>query len=149
MNNYNKYNYDWYFARNMNNNFYPNMNNMNQNTNLFNPKEGFEKGNIFENLYSEYKNYKPQNLRARSEQERKLLEIQTIGFMTHDLNLYLDIHPTDQSMLMLFNDYRRKKEELVREYEKQYGPMTIGSEGMDSQTFEWENTSWPWEVNNV
>lgn len=145
MNNYNNYNYDWYL-RNMNNNFYPNMN---QNTNLYNPKEGFEKGNIFENLYSQYKNYQPEQLKPRSEQEKKLLEIQAICFMTHDLNLYLDTNPNDQSMLMLFNDYRRKEESLVKEYESQYGPLTINSESMNSNEFEWENTSWPWEVNNV
>ena len=44
MNNY-KY-YDYLYRNNINMN----------NQNLFNPKEGFEKGNMFSNLYSEYKN---------------------------------------------------------------------------------------------
>ena len=42
------------------------------NQQLFNPNEGFIKGNLFSNLYSEYKNYKPQNLNPRNEQEKML-----------------------------------------------------------------------------
>ena len=54
----------------MNNYYYPyNWRNTN-NVNLFNPKEGFEKGNMFENTYSGYKNYKPQELRPSSEEEK-------------------------------------------------------------------------------
>ena len=40
--------------------------------------------------------------------ERKLLNIQAIMFIDHDLNLYLDLHPEDQSMVTLFIDYRRQ-----------------------------------------
>ncbi len=79
-----------------------------ENQKLFNPKEGFEKGNIFSNLYSEYKKYKPQTLKPMKYKERKLLNIQAIMFIDHDLNLYLDLHPEDQSMVTLFIDYRRQ-----------------------------------------
>lgn len=133
MNNY-YYQYDW-----RNN---P-MNNMNK-VNLFNPKEGFEKGNMFENIYSEYKNYKPEVLKPTNDQERLLYNIQTICFAAHDLNLYLDLNPNDQSMITLFNDYLKKEEELIKEYESKYGPMTI-----NSNINEWVNNKWPWEVDNV
>ena len=133
MNNY-YYQYDW-----RNN---P-MNNMNK-VNLFNPKEGFEKGNMFENIYSEYKNYKPEVLKPINDREKLLYNIQTICFAAHDLNLYLDLNPNDQSMITLFNDYLRKEEELIKEYESKYGPMTI-----NSNINEWVNNKWPWEVDNV
>jgi len=133
MNNY-KY-YDYLYRNNINN-----MNNQN----LFNPKEGFEKGNMFSNLYSEYKNYQSMNLRPRNEQEKKLFEIQAICFAAHDLNLYLDMNPADQSMVTLFNDYVKKEEELIREYESVYGPMTV-----NNNISEWVNSKWPWEVDNV
>lgn len=133
MNNY-YYQYDW-----RNN---P-MNNMNK-VNLFNPKEGFEKGNMFENIYSEYKNYKPEVLKPINDREKLLYNIQTICFAAHDLNLYLDLNPNDQSMITLFNDYLKKEEELIKEYESKYGPMTI-----NSNINEWVNNKWPWEVDNV
>ena len=135
MNNY-KY-YDYLYRNNMNN------------QNLFNPQEGFIKGNMFSNLYSQYKNYMPQRLNPMNEQEKLLYELDSIGFAMHDLNLYLDIHPEDQSMVALFNDYRRKQEELTKNYESMYGPLTVNSNEMENKTFSWVNTSWPWEGNNV
>jgi len=137
MNNY-KY-YDYLYRNNMNMN----------NQNLFNPTEGFIKGNMFSNLYSEYKNYKPQMLNPKSEQERMLYELDSISFAAHELNLYLDMHPEDQSMVTLFNDYRRKLEELTKNYESMYGPLTVNSNEMENKTFSWVNTSWPWEGRNV
>ena len=135
MNNY-KY-YDYLYRNNMNN------------QNLFNPQEGFIKGNMFSNLYSQYKNYMPQRLNPMNEQEKLLYELDSIGFAMHDLNLYLDMHPEDQSMVALFNDYRRKLEELTKNYESMYGPLTVNSNEMENKTFSWVNTSWPWEGNNV
>jgi len=135
MNNY-KY-YDYLYRNNMNN------------QNLFNPKEGFIKGNMFSNLYSEYKNYKPKELVVRTEQERMLYEIDSISFAAHDLNLYLDLHPEDQSMVTLFNDYRKKLEELTKTYESMYGPLSVNSNEMENKTFSWTNSPWPWEGNNV
>ncbi len=130
MNNY-KY-YDYSFRNNVNN------------QNLFNPSEGFIRGNMFSNLYSEYKNYKPQKLNPRNEQEKRLFEIQAICFAAHELNLYLDLNPYDQSMITLFNDYIKKEEELVREYESMYGPMIV-----NNNMSEWVSKKWPWEVDNV
>lgn len=137
MNNY-KY-YDYLYRNNMNMN----------NQNLYNPKEGFIKGNMFSNLYSEYKNYKPQQLIPQTEQEKLLYELDSISFAAHELNLYLDMHPEDQSMVTLFNDYRRKLDELTKKYESMYGPLTVNSNEMENKTFSWVNTSWPWEGKNV
>ena len=136
----NNYNYNYYMNRNNSYN--------NQQENLYSPTEGFIKGNMFSNLYNEYKNYKAKDIVVRSEQERKLLEIQKIAFAAHDLNLYLDTNPTDQSMFMLLQDYLRKKENLVREYEMEFGPLTV-SGLINSSNFNWVNTRWPWEVKNV
>lgn len=133
MNNYNYYEY--YRNGNMNN--------------LFNPKEGFEKGNMFTNLYNQYKNYQVQNLKPKNEQEMKLYELDAYSFAMHELNLYLDMHPEDQTMVTLFNDYRKKVAELTKEYESMYGPLTVNSNEMESNTFGWVNTTWPWEVDNV
>ena len=39
---------------------------------LFNVNEGFEKGNLFKNLYEPYKNYQPKNLQPKNEEEEIL-----------------------------------------------------------------------------
>lgn len=112
---------------------------------LYSPEEGYLKGNLFPELYSEYKNYQPYHLKPNDEQSRMMLEIGEITFAAHELNLYLDLHPDDQSMLTLFNDYRRRANELIREYEEKYGPITLGSDSLDATTFLWEADPWPFE----
>lgn len=135
MNNYNYY--DYLYRNNMNS------------QNLYNPQEGFLKGNMFSNLYSEYKSYKPQKLVFKNEQEKMLYELDSISFAAHELNLYLDLHKDDQSMVTLFNDYRRKLEELTKSYEEKYGPLTVNSNVMEDKASSWINTPWPWEGSDV
>ena len=141
MNRYNYFNNNW--LRNTTNDKF-----LNNNSSLFTPKEGFEKGNLFANLYSQYKNYKPAKLRADNERERMYLELSEIAFASHELNLYLDVHPNDTSMIALFNDYRKKEMELTKAYEQKYGPLTVNSENSSANHFSWVDGSWPWERDN-
>lgn len=139
MYNYNYLEDNWY--RNMDHNIYHD----NNNSSLFTPEEGYNKGILFSDLYSRYKNYKPDMLRANNEREKLLLDLARMGFAAHELNLYLDLNPDDTSMITLFNDYRMKSNELIREYEAKYGPLTISSDSLDQTPFMWEQKSWPWE----
>ena len=130
----------------LDNDWYRNMQNNINKVSLFPPMEGFEKGNLFANLYNQYKNYKPAKLRASNEKEKMFLELVSICFAAHELNLYLDLHPEDTSMLSLFNDYRMKENELKRKYESKYGPLTVNSDSViNNNSFMWVNDSWPWE----
>lgn len=115
--------------------------------NLYSPTEGYMKGNLFSNIYSEYKNYTPQTLRPKTEQERELYELSTVAFAAHELNLYLDIHPDDTSLLQLFKDYEEKCKTLTEQYERKYGPLSV-SGVTSSKEFNWVN-NWPWEGYNV
>ena len=142
MNNY--INYD----RFRNNAYMNNYTNNPYENDLFNPQEGFEKGNMFKNLYSQYKDYSPEKLKPKNAQERKLYELSAICFAAHDLNLYLDMHPEDRSMFMLFMDYQKQANRLIEEYERNYGPLNINSEEMN-KSFTWESDKWPWEDRNV
>lgn len=128
----NNYLYDWYREDQMNNK-----------TKLYNPTEGFLKGNLFQNLYEEYKNYKPQNLKTSNEQESKLYEIMSLCFAAHELNLYLDLHPEDQSMYMLFKDYNEKINVLTKDYEQKYGPICV--KNSETNEFLWSKKDFPWE----
>ena len=106
--------------------------------------DGFSKGNMFNNLYDPYKNYKYERVVANNKQEELLLEIMALSFAINDLNLYLDLHPTDQTMLALFNDYKNEADKLTKEYEARYGPLTVNSNSIGNSTFNWV-MSWPWE----
>ncbi len=116
----------------------------NNQPNLYSPEEGYDKGNLFESLYQPYKNYQPATLKAKSEQGKLFLELSRYAFAAHELNLYLDLHPDDTTMLTLFNDYRMKTNNLMMEYEQKYGPLTVSSDDLSS-SFLWEKDKWPWE----
>ena len=139
---YNNLNEDWH--KSLRNNLYDN-NNFNNSMSLVNPTEGYNRGNMFANLYDQYKNYRPVNLKANNERERLFLELSRNAFSAHEVNLYLDLNPNDTSMIKLFNDYRQKANELSREYELKYGPLCVMNDSLDSNLFSWEKSPWPWE----
>lgn len=117
-------------------------------TSLFRSDEGYIKGNLFQNLYNQYDGYQPKELTPRSEQEKCLYELSAVAFAAHELNLYLDLHPEDQSMFMLFTDYQKQANRLMEEYQEKYGPLLVNSNEMKN-SFNWVQTKWPWEGQNV
>ena len=127
------------------------MRNFNSNNNmtgsfLFTPEVAYNNGNLFSNLYSQYKNYRSAQLSANTEKEKLLLDIGRLSFAAHDLNLYLDLNPNDESMLALFNDYRKQADSMISEYESKFGPLNISSNSLETGPFKWINSPWPWEV---
>ena len=120
-----------YFTKstgNMNNQ----QNSYNTQLNLYNPYQGYVRGNLFKNLYQEYKNYSPIKLNINSEKMEMLVNIGQMGFAADALNL--------------FNKYSKMTLELVKKYESKYGPLMV-SNYLDSHIpFKWESEKWPWEV---
>ena len=141
----------------MNNNFYKipeewykqfdNKFNVSNNTNNNNvdPKEGFLRGNLFDNLYKPYKNYMYGNLKATNKKEELLYNLLMYKFALTELNLYLDVNPNDMTMLNLFKKYQMEEKKLCNEFEKNYGPLTIDSEYLGNNNWRWINSPWPWE----
>lgn len=117
----------------------------NNSLDLFSPYEGYIKGNLFKNLYQEYKNYRPSRLNVNSEKMEMLVNIGQMGFASHELNLYLDNYPNNRKALELFNKYSNMTNKLIKEYENKYGPLTVVGINEDVP-FNWENEKWPWEV---
>ena len=134
---------DWYNDFNTNFNVYPNK----DNTNLSNPLEGFLRGNLFNNLYNPYKNYNYAMLKPTNKKEELLYNILMYKFALTELNLYLDIHPNNQEMINLFKKYLLEEKKLCNEYEKNYGPLTIDSNNLENNSWNWIKSPWPWEVN--
>ncbi len=112
------------------------------NLNLFNPYEGYLKGNAFKDEYKPYKNYKVAKLNINSEKDEMLVGIGEYSFMMHDVNLYLDVHPNDSEALAKFTEYRNKVNDLITKYERKYGPLCIKNVN-DNKSFNWINR-WPW-----
>ena len=113
---------------------------------LFTPAQGLDYVNMFSNLYQPYKNYKPANVSANNERESLIRELARMDFAAHELNLYLDLHPEDTTMITLFNDYREKYNQLVKQYDEKFGPLLISSNTLNQTPFLWERDIWPWEV---
>lgn len=104
--------------------------------------EGFLRGNMFENLYVPYKNYKYQMPKLKSEKDRMLFKIMEYSFMINDYNLYLDVHPNDTNIFTKFKTASNDLKELTRKYESMYGPLEL--EDTD-KSFNWIDSPWPWE----
>ena len=115
----------------------------NRNNNLLSPMEGFLRGNMFKDEYKPYKNYTYFKLHPKNDKEKMILEIMALAFALNDLNLYLDLHPDNKEMFNYFKKYAEEKENLVKEYEKKYGPLVLT--GDKGQKYNWLDSPWPWE----
>lgn len=122
-----------------------NMNNNENSLGLFDSYEGYTRGNMFKNLYSEYQNYRPQRLVGNNKQQQQLLQLSEMAFAAHDLNLYLDNFPNDKEAIRMFNKYRNESNRLMEEYEKTYGPLVISSNSLNQTPWAWDSR-FPWEV---
>jgi len=132
---------DWYKEFNSTFNPYDKV----DNTNLADPKEGFLRGNLFNNLYDPYKNYKYGMLNPTNKKEELLFNILMYKFALKELNLYLDTHPNNSNMLNLYNQYLSEEKKLCNEYERSYGPLTTDSLNLGTNSWSWIKSPWPWE----
>ena len=125
-------------------NIYFEYNNVNydRNTTLQNEEEGFNKGNMFKNLYSKYKNH-VYKLKVNTKKDDLLLKIQMYTFALKDLGLYLDVHPEDRDVFNKFIDIKRKLQTVKEKYEKEYTPLCL--ESNNDNNYDYINGPWPWD----
>lgn len=124
------------------------MNNyINLNNNIYNPYEGFIRGNMFSKIYKGYKNYKVYEINPLNEQAELLTYINALTFSVIDLSLYLDIYSNDNNALLLFNQYRNQLNAYIKEYENKYGPLLLNSNSLENNSWSWNNDPWPWQNN--
>ncbi len=103
-----------------------------------------DRGNLFNNLYDPYKNYKYNNLTATNKREELLLNVLRYDFVLTELNLYLDIYPKDRNMINLYNQYLEEKKRACFEYTKNFGPLTL-DDPSNNNSWSWLQSPWPWE----
>ncbi len=118
--------------------------NNNTNSELVPLTEILETGTLFRSLHKPYKIVE-RDFSTGTDKELLMNKIQAHKIALIDLKLYLDVCPNVESAVSLYNELVVRTNALVREYEKEYGPIT----DMTQQTLPWSwmMTKWPWEGN--
>ena len=72
--------------------------------------------------------------------------INEVSFAVDDIKLYLDTHPDDEKALDFFKEKSMIRNEALKAYAAQYGPLTIDT-GDDTCSLQWDwvMQPWPWE----
>ena len=109
------------------------------------PVKGFIQGNMFQNTYIPYQNYKAQELNPANDQEYQLLLVQIYDFAAHDLELYLDVNPNDVNAIKLRAEYVNMYKQALDQYEQNFGPITETSQMLAKSPWAWNTKKWPWE----
>lgn len=78
----------------------------------------------------------------KSYKDTLLSKIMAINFAINDLTLFLDTHPNNEEALLTHNEYVCQLNELMYEYQENFGPLTIN---FVDNTWKWDNSPWPWE----
>lgn len=110
---------------------------------LFDVYNGFIRGNMFPELFNNYKLSRPYDIKPMNEQAELLTKVDAYCFAAHDLNLYLDTHPYDKDMLNLFKELSQDSNVALKEYESKFGPLFAGSSV--EFPWSWNNSPWPWD----
>lgn len=102
--------------------------------------DGFSKGNMDEELYDPYKNYKPVRLDGNDYN----VMMKAYLFAIIDLQLYLDVHPDDLETKKLFNKYVEEFNKLEKHVESKKGPLCVTSIYNTTPNWIWQK-DWPFE----
>jgi len=96
---------------------------------LVDMKDGFIRGNIFNELHQPYKHYVGIKPIIRNEYDQDLVKLMAVSLYSHDLHLYLDVYPNDNKAFHLFKQYQNETNRLNKEFESKYGSMTVAGVG--------------------
>lgn len=116
----------------------------NMDSRFFGIEEGFLAGNIVRSEYLPYKNFRIPKLNPKNERESKLFNLLALYDYSHDLNLILDVFPTDKEALALFMEVNNQYKKAREEYVKQYGPLMAEDARDENGTFNYITTPSPW-----
>lgn len=74
--------------------------------------------------------------------KKLLVRLSSMQFAMYETRLFLDTHPNNKEALAMFDKYQSKYNALKKEYEDQFGPLTLNGSNSD----EWLLDPWPWDV---
>lgn len=70
--------------------------------------------------------------------------IQKYDFALYDLMLYLDTHTECEEALQLFQKYKAKREQAVKEYQSRFGILQAHQQE-NTKAWDWGKGPYPWE----
>lgn len=70
-------------------------------------------------------------------------ELMALGFVVHELGLYLDTHPEDEEAFALFQNYVKLLRQAKMTYVEKFGPL-VQTDAAMGDTYTWVNAPWPW-----
>lgn len=77
---------------------------------------------------------------------RELLDwINVVSFAVNDVTLFLDTHPCNTEALEYFDEFKKLREEALKEYARYYGPLTLDTASTSADRWCWINEPWPWQ----
>lgn len=77
-------------------------------------------------------------------QKQLLMYITQVSFAIDDVVLFLDTHPCDKEALEFYQKTRKLREEAVKKYTREFGPLT--KDTIESScSWDWVKSPWPWE----
>ncbi|MFW6034753.1 MAG: spore coat protein CotJB [Halothermotrichaceae bacterium] len=74
-----------------------------------------------------------------------LKDIMSLKFAVLETILYLDTHPEDETVLKLHNQFATHLEELIREYQQNYGLLSPYCPNA-KYPWQWIDEPWPWQI---
>lgn len=79
----------------------------------------------------------------RHERAKAMRKVQKLHFAMLDAAEFLDGHPDNASALRYHKRMQEQYDQAKREYQKQFGPLTHGTES--DTHWQWIDDPWPWE----
>ncbi|MGO4497915.1 spore coat protein CotJB [Paenibacillus sp. 2RAB27] len=77
---------------------------------------------------------------------KQLRDLQTVDFVLVELNLYLDTHPDDLSVIQQYNQFTHKRMHIAQQFEMEFGPLMPFGHSFTKAPWQWVETPWPWQV---
>lgn len=74
-------------------------------------------------------------------------KIHEYDFSIKEMELYLDVHPTNRRALALLDELRKKRAELKALYESRFGNYIVTTHDVPAKDrWNWVDSPWPWEL---
>ncbi|MCI6035746.1 MAG: spore coat protein CotJB [Firmicutes bacterium] len=83
-------------------------------------------------------------MKQETSKKALLEEITQVGFAVDEMTLYLDTHPYETEAIDYLTYYVRRKNQLMKEYAYQYGPLTIVTADQRQDVWNWALMPMPW-----
>ena len=74
--------------------------------------------------------------------EQMLLRVSQAQFAMWEMRVYMDTHLDNAEARKLYEKYHAQFMKLKKEYEENFGPLTLGENNSD----EWLKNPWPWDA---